>query len=139
MEEAINEDPFLVRHLAENPSGDKSFPENGTDYFDRYSRIAAYLNENVHPNVNQGATAMGDGWLTDHGPKHIATVIRRASDLLCGDSFLTPYESYILLLSIHFHDVGNVFGREKHEKKICLLYTSPSPRDRTRSRMPSSA
>ena len=25
------------------------------------------------------------------------------------------------------------------EKFICLLYTSPSPRDRTRSRMPSSA
>ena len=25
------------------------------------------------------------------------------------------------------------------EIKICLLYTSPSPRDRTRSRMPSSA
>ena len=24
-------------------------------------------------------------------------------------------------------------------KSICLLYTSPSPRDRTRSRMPSSA
>ena len=24
-------------------------------------------------------------------------------------------------------------------KRICLLYTSPSPRDRTRSRMPSSA
>ena len=26
-----------------------------------------------------------------------------------------------------------------HDFKICLLYTSPSPRDRTRSRMPSSA
>jgi len=26
-----------------------------------------------------------------------------------------------------------------NESKICLLYTSPSPRDRTRSRMPSSA
>ena len=25
------------------------------------------------------------------------------------------------------------------ENRICLLYTSPSPRDRTRSRMPSSA
>ena len=25
------------------------------------------------------------------------------------------------------------------QSKICLLYTSPSPRDRTRSRMPSSA
>ena len=27
----------------------------------------------------------------------------------------------------------------KNKGKICLLYTSPSPRDRTRSRMPSSA
>ena len=27
----------------------------------------------------------------------------------------------------------------KHQWKACLLYTSPSPRDRTRSRMPSSA
>ena len=26
-----------------------------------------------------------------------------------------------------------------HNSQICLLYTSPSPRDRTRSRMPSSA
>ena len=26
-----------------------------------------------------------------------------------------------------------------HVFEICLLYTSPSPRDRTRSRMPSSA
>ena len=26
-----------------------------------------------------------------------------------------------------------------HKGKTCLLYTSPSPRDRTRSRMPSSA
>ena len=32
--------------------------------------------------------------------------------------------------------VNNIFGRKTH---ICLLYTSPSPRDRTRSRMPSSA
>ena len=28
---------------------------------------------------------------------------------------------------------------ELSKNKICLLYTSPSPRDRTRSRMPSSA
>ena len=28
---------------------------------------------------------------------------------------------------------------ELDEAMICLLYTSPSPRDRTRSRMPSSA
>ena len=28
---------------------------------------------------------------------------------------------------------------EEETPKACLLYTSPSPRDRTRSRMPSSA
>ena len=27
----------------------------------------------------------------------------------------------------------------QNQKEACLLYTSPSPRDRTRSRMPSSA
>ena len=31
------------------------------------------------------------------------------------------------------------FNKLKKELKGCLLYTSPSPRDRTRSRMPSSA
>ena len=34
------------------------------------------------------------------------------------------------------HGMGEHSGRYIH---ICLLYTSPSPRDRTRSRMPSSA
>ena len=35
----------------------------------------------------------------------------------------------------------NVYGAQDGEERIipCLLYTSPSPRDRTRSRMPSSA
>ena len=31
------------------------------------------------------------------------------------------------------------FGAQHTIIKFCLLYTSPSPRDRTRSRMPSSA
>ena len=44
-------------------------------------------------------------------------------------------------------DVGNQFAEEARrihykevaERGICLLYTSPSPRDRQKSRMPSSA
>ena len=31
------------------------------------------------------------------------------------------------------------FETDEHGLLTCLLYTSPSPRDRTRSRMPSSA
>ena len=37
-----------------------------------------------------------------------------------------------------FEGVDTVFHLAAHSR-ICLLYTSPSPRDRTRSRMPSSA
>ena len=36
-------------------------------------------------------------------------------------------------------DNGDIIGELLDTKGICLLYTSPSPRDRTRSRMPSSA
>ena len=35
--------------------------------------------------------------------------------------------------------VGEDFPQEHLDLLTCLLYTSPSPRDRTRSRMPSSA
>ena len=34
---------------------------------------------------------------------------------------------------------GYYFPYKLVRDKVCLLYTSPSPRDRTRSRMPSSA
>ena len=37
------------------------------------------------------------------------------------------------------HAIGKKVVEEAAEVWICLLYTSPSPRDRTRSRMPSSA
>ena len=35
--------------------------------------------------------------------------------------------------------VTGTSSHPKHTQHTCLLYTSPSPRDRTRSRMPSSA
>ena len=41
---------------------------------------------------------------------------------------------------IHHRDVVDLLrDRRLRGPGICLLYTSPSPRDRTRSRMPSSA
>jgi hypothetical protein len=36
-------------------------------------------------------------------------------------------------------DAGKPVDEPVARPKLCLLYTSPSPRDRTRSRMPSSA
>jgi hypothetical protein len=129
MSEVLKLGPLLIQFLAENPSGAPSFPLPTVDYYIRYTAIADYLNANVHPLVNQGATANSGRrgpkkpavpvWLTDHGPEHIATVIRRASDLVCSpDCQLSPYEAYLLLLAIHFHDVGNLYGREEHERRI---------------------
>ena len=37
------------------------------------------------------------------------------------------------------HNTLPITQDTRHKVKACLLYTSPSPRDRTRSRMPSSA
>ena len=44
-------------------------------------------------------------------------------------------------LNCHFLEVDQTDNQivEQATVKTCLLYTSPSPRDRTRSRMPSSA
>ena len=55
-----------------------------------------------------------------------------------------------LFLCSHFSSVGSLIKEEIENKKVafiptaslregCLLYTSPSPRDRQKSRMPSSA
>ena len=35
--------------------------------------------------------------------------------------------------------ISEIARNKEDNVKVCLLYTSPSPRDRTRSRMPSSA
>ena len=48
-----------------------------------------------------------------------------------GGMVIGILENLAQYLDVQFLEVGNLYN--------CLLYTSPSPRDRTRSRMPSSA
>ena len=55
-------------------------------------------------------------------------------------SYLKHKNLYLATLNL----VHSLFGKHgllilEPDNKHCLLYTSPSPRDRTRSRMPSSA
>lgn len=90
-------------------------------YFLRYSNLADKLNRDFHAHVGAGSAASDGGMLTDHGPDHIQTVINRAATLLDNSentNNLTGYEIYILLCAIHFHDLGNIHGREKHEKRV---------------------
>lgn len=116
----------LDEWLSEQP--DSCFPSPaGQRYPLRYKNVSDYLNDNVHRHVEKGALVKGDGFLTDHGPEHIKTVIKRAGELL-GEPIadfpqFSAYEVYLLLMAAHFHDVGNIYGREEHEKKTAPIMT----------------
>ena len=60
------------------------------------------------------------------------------NDVLAGyhsnEGYATPNRFEVLV-----HGPQNLGGGNLENVYACLLYTSPSPRDRTRSRMPSSA
>ena len=111
--------------------GHSRFPGGGKqNYANIFKETDNHLNTKVHPYVEAGASAREKGlFLTDHGADHIRMVIRRAQKLLpskqCslngdekGEGCLEPYEVFLLLTAIHFHDVGNWYGREGHEKRI---------------------
>ena len=50
-----------------------------------------------------------------------------------------PSERIPLPKRIEILERTRLFVEKNYDRIVCLLYTSPSPRDRTRSRMPSSA
>ena len=52
---------------------------------------------------------------------------------------LTADEELVMLLNCEPLPLYAILDRRGYCYRTCLLYTSPSPRDRTRSRMPSSA
>src|SRR5664280_3087100 len=51
------------------------------------------------------------------------------------------HQDFLGAMAVHFlaHNFFYTLLDAQTKIEICLLYTSPSPRDRTRSRMPSSA
>ena len=64
-----------------------------------------------------------------------------------AQEFESPFHAYLLLGNTSSHLLKQakifaskiLFGIEEEIEHPCLLYTSPSPRDTERSRMPSSA
>jgi hypothetical protein len=112
-----------------------SFPK-AENYYEKYCEITKFLRANVYKNINAKLAALSEvsGLYTDHGSEHFDWVVKYAGALLGvgtqyeaeakaelikqGKWVLNAYELYLLLLSIRFHDVGNIFGRENHEQNI---------------------
>jgi len=120
----------------------RTFPGGGkVNYLNILTGTHEYLNVHVHPTVQARAALHTTGlYLTDHGPRHIETVMRRASRLVRSASPVSPtstsvayntrltsYELFLLPLAIHFHDVGNIYGREGHEQRILDVMKSVPP------------
>ena len=88
--------------------------------------------------------------LTMHGPRSLNNLEKAAVDLVFWESHKPEEKRIFNELKISFvPDLGPGMRGNYANNRIkisirkfpctCLLYTSPSPRDRTRSRMPSSA
>ena len=89
-------------------------------------------------------------WIVDAEGKTLGRVASRIADALRGKHkpFFSPHvdtgDFVIVVNAEKIHVSGNKDKDKMYHHHTgypggCLLYTSPSPRDRTRSRMPSSA
>ena len=75
------------------------------------------------------------------GTIFFAAAIFTANTLLLGSdgNEFAPFFFFICLNMVALYAVSEGVIGNIYRYSLCLLYTSPSPRDRTRSRMPSSA
>lgn len=105
-------------------------PARNFNYQANYAALASNLVP-LHREVTATANRVDGGYLTDHGPDHIRKLISRISDLLsAGEGSISAYEAYLLLCAAQFHDVGNIFGRDRHEEKSLEIM------DQNRSTLP---
>ena len=109
----------------------------------------------VHDNITINKLPIGPvgmitpwNWPLNQMCTKVASAIAAGTAFVLKPSEITPGAAHLFAEVVHetsmpkgmfnlIHGHGAVVG--KAMSKHCLLYTSPSPRDRTRSRMPSSA
>jgi hypothetical protein len=64
-------------------------------------------------------------YLNQHGIEHVNKVIDKVYEILQffkEEDRLTPFEAFITLCTIQLHDIGNIFGRDKHEKNANQIF-----------------
>ena len=97
--------------------------------FKRNSHVDDLINDAI--NNNEGVIGLNGALMVDTG---------EFSGRIPNDKFIVDQDS--LTEKIWWGEVNQKLSEENFDyllNKVCLLYTSPSPRDATLSRMPSSA
>lgn len=124
---SILTNPQLLEKIFIAKSSETSkFPRMPNNYYTQYCGFVNMLRVDIYPQVDTGLAVNSEahGYYTAHNSEHFDEVVRYAGDLLGASednidtwSVLSPYELYVLLVAIRIHDVGNIHGRDDHEKK----------------------
>jgi hypothetical protein len=113
-----------IERRAEAAVTDQFGPTDGANLWSLYVRAREKIVREVLPNI-PGA----EPFLTDHTQRHIENVLDNVDRLVGEDVFtrdhphLNGADAYLLCLCVLFHDVGNVYGREGHERNIGKVYS----------------
>ena len=106
-------------------------PHMRNDYFTQYQQMLNVFRNSYYDKIDAGLAALSQapGFYTAHDSTHFDEVVVHAGNLLnigavnIGElnrtslTALNAYEVYLLLAAIRVHDVGNMYGRDRHEKK----------------------
>lgn len=108
--------------------GKKNLFPNNKDYVAYYEIFKEKFDKELHPEVKTKILEIEkSGYYNDHGVDHIKMVIDRVSKIIecLNPTFtgeknkfsITPYELFILLMSINLHDTGHLIAsRSDHAK-----------------------
>lgn len=120
MDATIEIQTELEKMMAEKLHTDTELSEElKSQCLTEYLSAKDYFKRNIY-----GEIKAVEGDLTDHSERHIRNVQDNAARLI-GEEGKNKYcgvELYFLALSILFHDVGNINGREGHNKKVTDIY-----------------
>lgn len=122
---------LLERWFKLRSSNGNHFPRGDQGYFERYIGIKNFLKGEVYPLIGAATSAEYGDLYTDHGTNHVDAVIKSAGRLLNltnpidpdSEICISPYEAFVLLVSILLHDAGNIYGRNDHEKHPHSIFT----------------
>jgi len=124
----------LEKLLERNARDHSLFPRLKVNYFELYKGLVSHLKTSIYKDIDSGLAANSKipGFYTAHNAEHFDEVVHHAGMLLgveTGEEYinLTAYETYILLVAIRVHDVGNIYGREGHEKKCFTILKNMGP------------